>query len=149
MPFLYTASDCGPSFQPYTLVESQTVRFTPTKRYRSSNGQQRRFTTSTADSSSLSLAFRTLRGEGTLLRVDGAGGTTRLEVEDGVLVYKTRSSPRPQINMTTEVTVNDGGWHTVKLSVDAQRRVLHVNLDQQVCMCFLVKLHDNLYTCFQ
>ena len=62
----------------------------------------------------------------------GDQGATRLEIVEGVLTYLTRSSGRSEINMTTGVTVNDGGWHTVTLAVDRDNRILTVNLDQQV-----------------
>ena len=78
IPFVlfFTAADCGPSFQPFTLVESQSVRFAPTKKYlamtklttRDSNSvfnqwrRRREVATSGSDHGmALSISFRTLQ----------------------------------------------------------------------------------------
>ena len=150
--FFLSASDCGPSFQPYTLVETQVARFVPTKKYLAmtrlrksgssgllSRWRKKRSLGDALDpedtSIELSVSFRTLQSNGRLLAVSSSGGdqgATRLEIVEGVLTYLTRSSGRSEINMTTGVTVNDGGWHTVTLAVDRDNRILTVNLDQQV-----------------
>jgi hypothetical protein len=66
---------------------------------------------------SLSISFRTLKKEGPLLSAESRGGThTRLEIFDGILLYKSLGglAGKSEINMTTDLDVADGSWHTVR-----------------------------------
>jgi hypothetical protein len=66
---------------------------------------------------SLSISFRTLKKDGPLLSAESRGGSrTRLEISDGILIYKSVGglAGKSEINMTTDIDVADGSWHTVR-----------------------------------
>lgn len=135
------AADCGPSFKPFTLTENQEMHFSPTKRYRHVTqlgkvtallNRWKRATEwqGSENDHSLGLSFRTLKLRSTLLSVIGSfGGYTKIELIDGALVYRSRTAGKPEINMTTDISVSDGGWHTIELLV--QNDILKFYLDQQ------------------
>ena len=120
------APDCGDSFDPITLTENQEVHFKPSKKYRQtvrlgrvSNllNRWRRDATNVAPQTSLSISFRTLKKDGPLLSAESRGGThTRLEIAEGILLYKSLGglAGKSEINMTTDLDVADGSWHTVR-----------------------------------
>ena len=153
------APDCGPSFQPFTLTENQEIHFRPTSKYYRSvqlfalssslgipmNRWRRaikRNDGSNADGwpgnsenvGALSLTFRTFGYKSSLLTIRNGGGQqyafTKLEIIDGILVYHSyQGFGKPEINMTTEVVVADGTWHTINLKFDSTDQVLRFHLD--------------------
>ena len=150
------APDCGMSFQPFTLTEKQEVHFIPTEKYRRALklatltpskqlGRWKREVNQVGNGwdgekeviDSLALSFRTFGLHSTLLSIQSRGphiAFTKLEVVDGVLVYKSQGLGKPEINMTTDINISDGAWHAVKLQVlttsDLHRnKVLQVYLD--------------------
>ena len=154
------APDCGMSFQPFTLTENQDVHFIPTKKYHRtlrlsdyvsnlnpdslrSLGRWRRALSDLENDNqeeridSLSLSFRTFGYDSTLLRIQSRGprlAFTRLDIIDGIMVYLSQGLGKPEINMTTDVIVADGAWHTIKLQIltssDLHRnKVLQIHLD--------------------
>jgi hypothetical protein len=102
------------------------VHFRPSKKYRQTvrlnkvstllhrwrrDGDDRRHATM------LAIAFRTLKKEGPLLTAESRGGAhTKLEISDGVLLYKSVGglTGKSEINMTADIDVADGSWHTVR-----------------------------------
>lgn len=120
------APDCAESFDPITLTENQEVHFKPSKKFRQtvrltkvSNilNRWRRDASNVDGQTSLSIAFRTLKKEGPLLSAESRGGSrTRLEISDGILIYKSLGglAGKSEINMTTDIDVADGSWHTVR-----------------------------------
>ena len=84
------------------------------------------------DITSLSITFRTLNPNSVLLRAtsNGLAYTELLLKEDGVLEYRSKSSSSSSndVILDTEVSVNDGSWHTATIQVSAGN-VLHFLVD--------------------
>ena len=64
-----------------------------------------------ASSNEVSFTFRTEDEAGLLFAAGGATDYTRVYVAARRLVYETRRSGFPVINVTSEVEVTDGAWH--------------------------------------
>ena len=84
------------------------------------------------DITSLSITFRTLNPNSVLLRAtsNGLAYTEFLLKEDGVLEYRSKSSSSSSndVILDTEVSVNDGSWHTATIQVSGGN-VLHFLVD--------------------
>lgn len=125
------APDCGPSFQPFSLTETQEIHFWPTDKYRRAVALRSHSSSSHLDSGrwkreeateehsgkrSISLAFRTLKENGVLLTALGAqASSTVVEIVENKLLYRSQLAGKPEINMTSGIAVTDGQWHTVRL----------------------------------
>jgi protocadherin Fat 4 len=131
------ASDCGPSFQPFTLTENQEIHFRPSRKYQHSIKLSKipsrwKREIEEDDQTSMSLTFRTLTSECILLRAINRGlAYTQLGIkEDGILEYRSQgsSSSSSEVVLSTDVNVADGSWHTLRL--EATGNVLRLLLDE-------------------
>ena len=126
------------NFRFFSLFPNDFISFSrPTRLFRHAtrlpeNRWKRELDGYETDITSLSITFRTLNPNSVLLRAtsNGLAYTELLLKEDGVLEYRSKSSSSSSndVILDTEVSVNDGSWHTATIQVSGGN-VLHFLVD--------------------
>ena len=126
------ARDCAQAIHPISLKANATILFEVSEKH-----QRRQFfakgsankISSGNKNSEISFSFRTEVEGGQLFSApESANSYTRVYIEQGKLVYETKKGRRGVINVTSEDSVSDGGWHTVQIKQSQQ--ILQVFLDE-------------------
>ena len=92
---------------------------------------------SSSTSNEVSFTFRSEDEEGKVFSSGNSNDYTQIYVEKNKLVYETKKSGFPRINITSDLEVNDGAWHIVLIKQTQQ--ILQVYLDDS-------KLDEDLET---
>ena len=132
-----TARDCGRSLAPIAVTRNATVTFPMSEKLQRLQLLANRGSRKPARSNEVSFTFRTEDEAGLLFAAGGATDYTRVYVAARRLVYETRRSGLPVINVTSELEVTDGAWH--ELIIKQTPAILQLYLDT-------VKLDQDLET---
>ena len=125
-----TASDCDTSLHPVALTQNSTVQFQISETFK-----RRKFFSGSAND--ISFTFRTEHDGGQIFSSGNSNDQTLVYVAGQRLVYETKKSGYPRINITSELIVSDGEWHV--LIIKQTDQILQLYLDD-------VKLDDDLET---
>ena len=124
------ADDCSKSFQPVAIDTNATINFEISEKHK-----RKQLLAPGSRENEISLSFRTEGVEGRLFSAINTHDYTEVFIEKNMLVYETKKSGHPVINMSSGIEVTDGAWHSLVLKQAEQ--VLKVFLDD-------VQLGDNL-----
>ena len=126
-----TARDCDSSLQPVALGQNSSLHFLISQTF-----QRRQFFSGAANE--VSFTFRTEHEGGQIFRSGGnSNDHTQVYVAEGKLVYETKKSGYPRINITSDLVVSDGEWHV--LIIKQTEQILQLYLDD-------IKLDEDLET---
>ena len=126
------AQDCDRSISPIALTQNATVNFEMSEKL-----QRMQLLGSSSTSNDVSFTFRTEDEEGKVFSSGNSNDYTQIYVEQNKLVYETKKSGFPRINITSDLKVTDGAWHVVIIKQTQQ--ILQVYLDD-------AKLDEDLET---
>ena len=125
-----TAQDCDRALRPVALTQNSTLQFQITETF-----QRRQFFSGSANE--ISFTFRTEHDGGQIFSSGNSNDHTNVYVAAQRLVYETKKSGYPRINITSELLVSDGEWHV--LIIKQTDQILQLYLDD-------VKLDEDLET---
>ena len=132
------AQDCQRAIEPIALTLNATVEFKISEKLQRMQLLASRATNKISASikdNEVSFTFRTETKEGRIFSSENTNDYTIVYLHNSKLVYETKKSGFPVINVTSEAEVTDGAWHLVRIKQTQQ--ILQVYLDD-------TKLDDDL-----
>ena len=124
------AGDCDRSISPIALTQNATVTFKMSEKLRRIQLLANRANSAVSQDirdNELGFTFRTENDEGLVFSAGTSNDYTKVMVGNKRLVYETRKSGHPRINITSETEVTDGQWHI--LVIKQTSNILQVYLD--------------------